>query len=289
MRLQPIRTSRARAAFSLVELILVIGIIALLTSLVVGAVMAVMGRLPDIRAREELGEFEMDLGRLKSDLNGVSYLPSRLKLHELNDYNMNDPDDVATVAWLEAAFGKRILDQQWIDWNGDNQQTPGGIFLEGQYVLVFLLGGIPSAPGQPAGCLGFSTDRTNPASNTTARLGPYFPFKGTRLIRNPTTNFCYYLDPYYNVNPNPQPYLYFSSWQNSNYSNDCPSFGVAPYYDSATNKFINPTGFQIISAGRDQKFGAGGAWPASNGYPATDPGADDMANFSKLPLGKPQD
>jgi type II secretory pathway pseudopilin PulG len=53
---------------------------------------------------------------------------------------------------------------------------------------------------------------------------------------------------------------------------------------------INPNTYQIISAGSDGNFGAGGTWNSSTGYPATAPpnaGADDIANFSRAALGKP--
>jgi type II secretory pathway pseudopilin PulG len=54
---------------------------------------------------------------------------------------------------------------------------------------------------------------------------------------------------------------------------------------------LNPNTYQIITAGQDGLFGVGGLWNPATGYaPGTvpNPGADDLANFSKSPLGKPQ-
>ena len=97
----------------------------------------------------------------------------------------------------------------------------------------------------------------------------------------------------------PQPYLFFASTSpngNGQYSkygtSDCASFlaspgvPVSPYMQSAT-LFMNPTGFQIISAGRNGKFGPGGLWNPATGVPSGSPGADDQANFSALLLGIP--
>jgi hypothetical protein len=57
-------------------------------------------------------------------------------------------------------------------------------------------------------------------------------------------------------------------------------------------QFINPNGFQIISAGKNGQFGpgcgGGGPWDTSNGLPGTDPGADNLANFSSAVLGAGQ-
>jgi prepilin-type N-terminal cleavage/methylation domain-containing protein len=56
---------------------------------------------------------------------------------------------------------------------------------------------------------------------------------------------------------------------------------LTPYYSNiATNTFINPQGFQIISSGKDGFFGYGGTVP-----PSTAEGYDDQANFSKTSLG----
>lgn len=55
---------------------------------------------------------------------------------------------------------------------------------------------------------------------------------------------------------------------------------LTPYISN--NAYLNPSGFQIISAGKDMFFGPGGAAFGGGGF---DIGADDQANFSKSLLG----
>ena len=57
-------------------------------------------------------------------------------------------------------------------------------------------------------------------------------------------------------------------------------YGVTPY--KSGGKYVNESGFQIISAGKDQMFGAGDALLPAVGTPGGD---DDQANFSRSVLG----
>jgi hypothetical protein len=73
-----------------------------------------------------------------------------------------------------------------------------------------------------------------------------------------------------------QPYAYFSVARTGSYApGDCPLVPNGPYKTSTG--FINPATFQIISAGADGAFGAGGA-VLPGGADAN--GQDDLANFS---------
>jgi hypothetical protein len=102
--------------------------------------------------------------------------------------------------------------------------------------------------------------------------------------------FLSYQD-YYRLNY----YAFFSSYKVQNGYNpystgDCATLGVSPY-QSQTNVYYKPNGIQIICAGADGTFGAGGLWIASNApayYPAGSAGFDDLANFYDSPLGVPQ-
>jgi hypothetical protein len=96
------------------------------------------------------------------------------------------------------------------------------------------------------------------------------------------------------------PYAYFSSYQTRNGYNryigsDCPTLKVFPYAQGST-QYLNPTGFQLISAGADLKFGPGsnpGLSPIPFWTPATAAstaasgpnGADDQSNFYDNLLG----
>jgi hypothetical protein len=74
---------------------------------------------------------------------------------------------------------------------------------------------------------------------------------------------------------------------------------VQPYYD-APGRYLKPTGFQIISAGPDGKFGNVGlrlpalglsGWSpvnASNVWPSGTDGHDDLSNFYDSALGTSQ-
>jgi prepilin-type N-terminal cleavage/methylation domain-containing protein len=250
-----------------------------------------------------------------------------------------------TLQILERMFGKRLqlpvynaaTNTGGTDWNNDGTITQGDIILEGHHCLVFFLGGIPAPPGGTNACLGFAADPQFPALASTPgkqRRGPFFEFKARRLIRdiNPPVagtgsgnGFYYYLDPY-----GKGPFAYFSSGRNGNdYCDagntlltrltDCPSLnnGISsqflyPYCSSISAtasppvQFVNPNGFQIISAGKDGLFGNMGlGTPALNvgPLPATapvwipaigwglwtplNPGGDDISNFSTNLLGKP--
>ena len=99
------------------------------------------------------------------------------------------------------------------------------------------------------------------------------------------------------------PYLYFSTGKAENsYPNaiaapnpnlavtppyNMPFVAVGPYRRSST-QFVNPSSFQIVSAGKDQTFGQGGlAWAGASGGAATQQAYDDMANFHPSVLGVP--
>jgi general secretion pathway protein G len=294
----------SRSGFTLVELLVVILIIAILVALAAAALFGVLRKAPEVQARTEIGQFEIALMAARNSLRGVQYLPSRLKLHEDNSYTTTDPDDVATVAFLKKVWPNINLTPSpgpfpvvpaplggpGIDWNGNGQIDAGSVLLEGEQCLVFWLGGIPNPAGP--GVRGFNSDPTIPGANGNGTFNqPFFTdFKSTRLVPG-NGGFFAYADPF-NTG---RVYAYFTSYPpfpaTGAYNvTDCMSLGVAPYQSSATT-FINPSGFQIISAGKDGVFGPGGVWNPSNGYgPWTtlNPGGDDLANFSQSVLGSPQ-
>ncbi len=288
-----VRASRPRRpAFTLVELLTVIAIIAILIGLLLPAVMKVLDNATKAQVAGEIDQLSTALNAAKTDLMGDSTytLPSQLILHEHNNYNMANPVEAATYRALRKAFGPYAIKAgNWIDWNGNGVQDTGPLLLYGDSALVFWLGGIPTPLGTTPGCLGFSTNTTNPAMPGGTRKGPYYEFKSARLVPcNSAPTFYKYLDPY-SSGKTGQPYAYLTSYGNGNYSNDCPNLGVSPYMTSVTPPvYINPNGFQIISAGKNRLFGPGGLWNPTTGYGGGGPGADDLANFSSTFLGAPQ-
>jgi prepilin-type N-terminal cleavage/methylation domain-containing protein len=317
---QDLRTRAGRPGFTLVELLVVIAIIAVLAGLITAAVQRVRVKGPEIQTRSDIGSLETSLGTARAEL-GLKYIPSYLILREDGNYGnaswaplAQQPAALAaqaqTQAILSQIFGRNL--STTVDWNGDGQISSTPLILEGQHCLTFLLGGIPSTPGGTNGCLGFSTNPSRPDTAGGTRRGPYFEFNANRLFRD-TNGFFVYFDAWTGKAQPPipyprAPYAYFSSSGGGNDYNvsqrirtdgttgsvvgDCPTLGVSPYQvpvaAGALAQFINPRGYQIISAGRDRVFGPGGIWDPSKGYGGTGPGADDQANFSGLLLGNPQ-
>jgi general secretion pathway protein G len=216
----------------------------------------------------------------------------------------------------------------YIDWNGsgkpegvvsnpDINNPAGEMILEGDQCLVFFLGGIPLRDPVTLAwsCTGFSTNPIDPAAQILSGgnvKGPMYEFDASRLAyfqhaTEPKARIPSYLDTYGTSDGkgallSGAPYAYFSSFGIRNGYNrygagDCLKLGVNPYAQ-ATTQYINPSGFQIISAGADLKFGPGsnpGASPIPLWTPATAAtsaasgpnGADDQSNFYDSLLGTP--
>jgi prepilin-type N-terminal cleavage/methylation domain-containing protein len=291
------RTQARRSAFTLIELLVVIAIIAILVSLTSAAVMQayVVGFRAAVAA--DIQGMQSKIGSAKADLNNTVILPSHLRLREDGNYNPL-PDDGfnadrhATLLVLQSAFGTSIgknYTTQQIDWNGNGTIESGDLVLEGEQCLVFWLGGTPTIQGGNIGMTGFSTNPANPAQAGANRRRPYFEFQSGRLMMYTAPGSSISFPVYQDTWKTGKPYAYFSSYAlegAGDYHADCPSLGVSPYWDPA-GKWVNAGSFQIISAGRDGKFGAGGnTWNPTSG--TSDPnGRDDQANFSPRQLGAP--
>ncbi len=296
-----------RAAFTLIELLVVISIIAILVSLTVATVIRALQKGPEAQTRSDLGDMDMQLSKMASQFH-LKYLPSRLHLSKQNNYG-NSQLDIDSKAFLQARFGRDCCYKfqspppQPINWNGDANPNEE-LYLEGEQVLVFLLGGVPvsNTTNSLLVMAGFSTNISNPATppqmQAETRDGPYFQFQANRLtaITTPgsTGAFPVYIDGYKNNAVGPKPYLFFSGYGaegSGNYdkygSSDCASFGVLPYFSgaAATTQYLNPGTWQIISAGANGTFGPGGLWNPTTGLGPNLPGSDDQSNFSPRTLG----
>ena len=311
-----------RPAFTLVELMVVITIIAILVALTAGAVIKGLGKGPETQASSEIAELTSKLAFAARDVN-VRFLPSRLHLSKQNNYNVAGSQlDQDSVRFLQERFGKNtcfrftpLSGANSINWNGSPNPNEE-IYLEGEQCLVFHLGGIPLTANGTTTMLGFSLDPQNPAAaptNGSRRGGPYFEFQPNRLqmftstafqgaaFPGPYGAFPRYLDPWVQPGAGRQSFAYFASTnpegagQYDKYgTSDCPALlagttnnPLIPYQSANSSAaqvlWLNPSSCQIMSAGKDGKWGVGGILPASG---TTDQyGKDDQSNFSAHLLG----
>jgi prepilin-type N-terminal cleavage/methylation domain-containing protein len=295
-----------RAAFTLVELLVVMAIIAVLMALLLAAVMKAMSKGDEVRARSDITGLQTAIEHFQSDFK-VDYIPSRIVLHEDMNYAVNSPNPLIanferdSLQYLQRLWprlaGSNRGGTVGVDWNGDGviQTGPAGTYyLEGDQCLVFFLGGIPGGaptgaviPGRPGPAteLGFATDPTDPSippAVNAPRKVPFFDgFQSARLLDRTGNHFYSYKDIWgKNV------YAYFSSYKTpngyfryvnypaavipNNTGSDCSTLGVSPYADSLAGSLhcLNPNSFQIISAGANGVFGRGSLPTYSQGDPA---------------------
>jgi hypothetical protein len=241
----------------------------------------------------------------------VDHLPSRIVLRNDGAYNMANPLEKDSAIFLKKMWPRLqfpvytanvvpATDPRYsLGWFPDDAAaTPTSAYvLSGEQCLVFFLGGIQ----QGGACRGFSANASNPtiynAATASGSRKQLFDFPSARLapgVGGPLV----YLDAMGTA-----PIAYFSSYAVDNGymrygSSDCfnipagypavAPLGIAPYYDPTTNVYYHKNGYQIISAGVDKTFGAGGGWDAKSGMPYAlggNVGFDDIANFHDRVLG----
>jgi prepilin-type N-terminal cleavage/methylation domain-containing protein len=195
-----------RPAYTLIELMMVVLILAILVSLVASAAVKGMGKLTEMETRTEISEMEVALRAFMSDYGLTEPPPSYLFLREDNPLDTTLYDKGLSGAFLEKLFGKNLGKQGFVDWNG-NGQPDGPCVLTSNRCLVFYLGGIPNSKdvlisGASPAPQGFSTNNMNPALSSPKRKGPYFNFVTSRLYPLPQQvyagwdGFFTYVDPW---------------------------------------------------------------------------------------------
>jgi prepilin-type N-terminal cleavage/methylation domain-containing protein len=296
-----------RPGFTLVELLVVIAIIAVLVSLLVGASVAVLRKVDEVKAHNDIQQMGVAVNTFKQQMK-VPYLPSRIRLREdLTTYSLNDPLDADSLAYLNRVFpkmtGQTVVGQpgRYVDWNGDGTYfNANGISqaweLEGDQCLVFFLGGIQTTG--PNAVLGFSSNPADPSLPGADRIngGPFFQFAGDRLFSRGITSpsglssgsFFSFQDSFKR-----NYYAYFSSYKAANGYNryfdyyfafpspnggapyqtgfsDCQSLGVWPYASvlGPLPRYQNAETFQIVCAGANGQFGTGTVITNSPTFPA---------------------
>ncbi len=147
--------------------------------------------------------------------------------------------------------------------------------------LVFWLGGVPEVgpDGKPTGRLcGFSSNPLHPFENNKIqprRIDPFFNFDLSRL---PAGTYTYYPNNGLSADPaKNQPYVYFAA-RSGTYSN-LSKWGHCRPYTGMGKGYVNPATFQILSPGRDGRFGTGRDYPSGSDYNVDN--YDDITNFIK--------
>jgi prepilin-type N-terminal cleavage/methylation domain-containing protein len=245
-----------RAAFSLIELMMVLVIIGILAALILPALGS--ARRTATRAA------------VQSDMESIGASITQFKVR----FGMEPPSSITLfapgTAWSHAP-SRALIKRMWPQFDfttsgGLNAAAfPSGstsLTLNGSECLTFFLGGIRGASGA---LVGFSKNPRAPFTEDGSRDGPFFEFKGGynitaaawtgRLVDNfPANGVPEYLD---SIPSQARPLLYFSSYGGTGYRPD--NLTVAAYFkDGSLRNAYKSDGFQLISPGFDFEYGKGG-------------------------------
>jgi len=299
MRIRTIRRRADRRGFTVIELLVVIAIIAVLLSLLMAGVMAVLQARDRTANQYDVNKLAQSMDVANQKYAGRKTMPGKLVLcNNINTYrnppaslSANYSNGTVTVSQAEinysrdalrAMFGSRfITNATTVYWDGTGNANSVWV-LEGHQCLVFYLGGVAQKTSTGTKMLGFRDNALDPVGGSGDPIGPFYNFESNRLTFVGNSPFPSYLDRY------GTPFAYFGGTGSSNtYVSNCPSLPGSPVaYQETQTRWTRPDGFQIISAGKDKKFGAGGVWDPTRG--STDGNArDDVSNFSGSALTNP--
>ena len=291
----------ARTAFSLIELMIVITIIAILMSLLLVGVQAARNAARVASVTVEFKNMEKSIADFKAKFGAEP--PSRILLCE-NGVHWTTPTGTYptgfTVAdiprsralirqiWPDYRFpinAAAALPRDYVDFNEDGD-TNDLIGLNGAECLVFFLGGVPDQTGNiatPWAPLGFSTNPENPFTRGGARLGPYHEFNAGRLRNIDGAADTELMPEYLDSLPGQRlPILYASSYGGRGYRDaDLWVAGTPSYPTAGHNQYVAyatvPSGF----AWHYRRYT--GAYP----FPA-DPAPNTDTSFNALPAFNPK-
>lgn len=278
--------------FTLVELLTVMVIIGLLMGMISVAVIAARARAKVAATGIEIAGLESALHDYRGRFNEF---PPDFAFSRIGGPGQTQTlARAAVVQHLSRMFPRFVISgtNSGAQWNSLRSHVSRYTGLNIDYLdpatgLVFWLGGIPEiVNNQPTGrLLGFSANPSNPFDSTTSsRIGPFFEFDPARL--EATSARWLRFKPSYGAGPSGPPYVYFRSpyyYVNNNQPVPCqwprvnPSYGteqeelgtsqtsrvrsvaVRPYFnwslDGKVKTWFNATGFQIVCAGADNRYG----------------------------------
>lgn len=285
-----------RAAFTLIELMVSISIIALLIGLLLPAINGARKNARIAQVTTELKSLENALAAFKAKFG--TYPPSRITLHK---------DNNATTGWASDNRSRVIIRRFWpsFDFSSDgaggtfSSGWPGdSLTLDGPECLVFFLGGVrdDDGPGGTAGTfIGFSNNPAQPFTlSGKSRTAPYFSFPQNRLTDVDGDAISEFADP---LPGQLMPYIYLSGYDGKGYSTDdldqdgdltgttTDKWMTSLYTQTTTaTSYWNRESYQIISPGFDADYGPGGVYDperAENTLAGTrEAERDNITNFA---------
>ena len=266
------KNTPSRQAFTLIELMIVVVVIAILMGLLLPAVMGVLGNGREAQVQIEIRSLEQGIAAFKAQY-GLEP-PSRITINEILNETPARDKAILRRLWPRINFASNTND---LNGTGGAGEANTAVTLRGAECLVFFLGGIRARDGTtPLNAVtGFSRNPTNPFAEQASgevRDGPFFEFKGSRLVNsNNVSAFLVYIDPLPGPTVPYAPYFYASSYEGRGYdpldlingTGASAGSALSNAYSLSPTIFINPKTFQIISPGPDHLFGAGGTYTES--------------------------
>ena len=263
------RCTSPRPAFSLIELLVVIAIISILMGLIVAATQKVRDSADRSENSDRISQITAAVGLAKAK-GAMDYVWSGT-FHLRTSYPTGNERELDLL--------KRMFPQMDLSDNGLPPDAQAD--LNPNQALLFLLTG-----GTPLNYQGFSNNPKRPFTRPAAgeiRKGPWLQVT-PKMIQEASNGHAELVDPW------GTPYIVFAAKKGKPNKYDVDMHEnpqewplgyvtVTPYQYGG--KYLNENGFQLISAGRNRRFGRGGT-----DFPATTPdGDDDQANFSRSILG----
>ncbi len=282
---------RSRVAFSLVELMIVLIIIAILMAFLFPAIGGAIITARNATVVSEVSNLEKAIGEFKLKY-GVEP-PSRIWLYEQADgwdasTNTGDASDirfreskaVLKQIWPNIDFTYSAVTGNEIDIDGNDaigSTNYGRIELRGAECLLFFLGGVcatedgagatlrgASGTTPPSGTattvakwfpLGFSTNPSTPFIRGGNRVGPFFEFESERILNIPGSATNRSMPEYLDTLPGQiAPYNYASSYDGRGYNTSTDAGGYIQSYTDlnlGSSSVVSPTFVYIETKTQD--------------------------------------